>query len=52
MEGLTVTPDGQTLVGIMQSALQQPDLTQKPGNVTTLRIVTVNLRTHVTHEYL
>jgi hypothetical protein len=52
MEGLTVTPDGQTLVGIMQSALQQPDLTQKPGNVTTLRIVTVSLRTHATHEYL
>jgi hypothetical protein len=52
MEGLTVTPDGQTLVGIMQSALQQPDLTQKPGNVTTLRIVTVNLRAHATHEYL
>ncbi len=52
MEGLAVTPDGQTLVGIMQSALQQPDLTQKPGNVTTLRVVTVNLRTHATHEYL
>jgi hypothetical protein len=52
MEGLTVTPDGRTLVGIMQSALQQPDLTQKPGNVTTLRIVTVDLRSHGTHEYL
>jgi Esterase-like activity of phytase len=52
MEGLTITPDGSTLVGIMQSALQQPDLTQKPANVTTLRIVTVNLRTHATHEYL
>ena len=52
MEGLTVTPDGRTLVGIMQSALQQTDLTQKPGNVTTLRIVTVDLRTHATHEYV
>jgi hypothetical protein len=52
MEGLTITPDGQTLVGIMQSALQQPDLTPKPANVTTLRIVTVNLRSHATHEYL
>ncbi|MBO0840326.1 MAG: esterase-like activity of phytase family protein [Sciscionella sp.] len=52
MEGLTVTPDGSTLVGMMQSALQQPDLTKKPGNVTTLRIVTVNLRSHATHEYL
>jgi hypothetical protein len=26
MEGLTITPDGTTLVGMMQSALQQPDL--------------------------
>ena len=52
MEGLALTPDGRTLVGIMQSALQQPDLTKKPGNVTTLRIVTVDLRTRATHEYL
>jgi hypothetical protein len=52
MEGLTVTPDGGTLVGIMQSALQQPDLTKKPGNVTTLRIVTYDLRTHAAREYL
>ena len=36
----------------MQSALQQPDLTVKPGNVTTLRIVTYGLRTHAVHEYL
>ncbi|WP_236794187.1 esterase-like activity of phytase family protein [Amycolatopsis sp. GM8] len=52
MEGLTVTPDGRTLVGIMQSALQQPDLTAKPGNVAPVRIVTYDLRTHATHEYL
>ncbi|RJQ89658.1 esterase-like activity of phytase family protein [Amycolatopsis panacis] len=52
MEGLTITPDGRTLVGIMQSALQQPDLMKKPGNVTTLRIVTVDLKTRATHEYL
>lgn len=52
MEGLTVTPDHSTLVGIMQSALQQPDLTKKPANVTTLRIVTYNLHTGATHEYL
>lgn len=52
MEGLTITPDGSTLVGIMQSALQTPDLTKKPANVTTLRIVTYNLRTRATHEYL
>jgi hypothetical protein len=52
MEGLTVTPDGRTLVGIMQSALQQPDVTAKPANITPLRIVTYDLRTRATHEYL
>jgi hypothetical protein len=52
MEGLTVTPDGRTLVGMMQSALQQPDAAAAPFNVTTLRIVTVDLRTRATHEYL
>ncbi|HVV07796.1 esterase-like activity of phytase family protein [Amycolatopsis sp.] len=52
MEGLTSTPDGRTLVGIMQSALQQPDLTKKPGNVAPVRIVTYDLRTKRTHEYL
>jgi hypothetical protein len=53
MEGLTITPDGKTLVGIMQSALQTPDLgTVKPAKVTTLRIVTVDLKSRATHEYL
>jgi hypothetical protein len=52
MEGLTVTPDGRTLVGIMQSALQQPDVTAKPAGITTLRIVTYDLRTRATHEYI
>jgi hypothetical protein len=52
MEGLTVTPDGKTLVGMMQSALQTPDLVAKPAQVTTLRIVTYDLKSHATHEYL
>jgi hypothetical protein len=52
MEGLTITPDGKTLVGMMQSALQTPDLTAKPAQVTTLRIVTYNLKTQATHEYI
>lgn len=54
MEGLTVTPDGSTLVGMMQSALQEPDLSSgvKPKNVTSLRIVTYDLHTHATHEYV
>jgi len=52
MEGLTITPDGKTLVGMMQSALQTPDLTAKPAQVTTLRIVTYDLKSHATHEYI
>ncbi|MFI0901287.1 esterase-like activity of phytase family protein [Streptomyces sp. NPDC020983] len=53
MEGLTVTPDGRTLVGIMQSALQQPDLGgTKAKNVAPTRIVTVDLRTFRTAQYL
>ena len=51
MEGLTVTPDGKTLVGIMQSALTQRDSTVKPKSVAVNRIVTVDLRTRATHEY-
>jgi hypothetical protein len=52
MEGLTITPDGQTLVGMMQSALQQADFTVKPANVAPVRIVTVDLKTRQTHEYV
>jgi hypothetical protein len=54
MEGLTITPDGKTLVGMMQSALQQPDLpagTDGKKQVPT-RIVTYGLYTHQVHEYL
>ncbi len=53
MEGLTITPDGRALVGIMQSALQQADLgTTNAKNLTPLRIVTYDLKTHAEHEYL
>ncbi len=53
MEGLTVTPDGRTLVGIMQSALTEPDLNgAKTALITTTRIVTIDLRTKAMHEYL
>ena len=53
MEGLTITPDGKTLVGIMQSALQMPDLgSTKASKVAPTRIVTVDLRTLQTKEYL
>jgi hypothetical protein len=51
MEGLTVTPDGRTLVGIMQAGLDAPD---GPASklVTAVRIVTVDLRTFASHEYV
>jgi hypothetical protein len=58
MEGLTITPDGSTLVGMMQSSLQQPDLPVVEGKPvdakkdTPTRIVTYNLYTHKTHEYV
>jgi hypothetical protein len=53
MEGLTLTPDGHTLVGMMQSSLQQADLEGSNAKKDTpTRIVTYNLYTHQTHEYL
>lgn len=50
MEGLTVTPDQKTLVGIMQSTLYNPDKSVKNINLT--RIVTVNLETGKIGQYL
>jgi hypothetical protein len=53
MEGLTVTPDGGTLVGIMQSALNTPGLAGSSKSVPVTRIVTVNLANRAdVHEYL
>jgi hypothetical protein len=52
MEGLTVTPDGSTLVGIMQSALKTPGLEGSAKQVPLARIVTVNLTTKAVKEFL
>ncbi|GAA1455958.1 esterase-like activity of phytase family protein [Williamsia maris] len=52
MEGLTVTPDGSTLVGVMQSALKTPGLKGSAKSVPLTRIVTVNLTTRAVSEYL
>ncbi len=53
LEGLTVTPDGSTLVAIMQSALEQPDLGgASPWNIAIVRIVTYKLADGEVHEYL
>lgn len=44
MEGLAITPDGKTLVGIMQASLAQD--TNK-----VVRIVTIDIASGATHEY-
>jgi hypothetical protein len=49
MEGLAITPDGKTLVGIMQAAVLQD--ASKSASKKLLRIVTVDVATGTTHEY-
>lgn len=50
MEGLTITPDGQWLVGIMQSPLRNPS--SAVDNSLTTRILFKNITTGATREYL
>lgn len=53
MEGLAITPDGKTLVGIMQAALEQ-DATGANTNKDSknmVRIVTIDIASGTTHEY-
>lgn len=51
MEGLAITPDGNTLVGIMQAALIQ-DAAQKGAAAKLLRIVTIDIASgRVTGQY-
>lgn len=50
MEGLTITPDGKTLVGMMQSNLYNP--TSAVGSINLVRLVTVNIETGATAQYL
>ncbi len=49
MEGLAITPDGKTLVGIMQAATIQD--AADPATAKLLRIVTIDIATGATHEY-
>ena len=56
MEGLAITPDGRTLVGIMQNALIQDALegASTPGSnaANLLRMVTIDIASgRVTHQY-
>ncbi|WP_339381232.1 esterase-like activity of phytase family protein [Nocardia jejuensis] len=50
MEGLTVTPDGSTLVGIVQSGLNTPGVTSA-REVPMTRIVTVDLKSRAVKEF-
>ncbi len=51
MEGLAITPDGKTLVGIIQNALIQ-DAAEGDAAANLLRIVTIDTNTgKTTHEY-
>jgi len=50
MEGLAITPDGNTLVGIMQNALIQ-DASQGGAAANLLRIVAIDVASGATKEY-
>lgn len=50
MEGLTVTPDGKTLVGIMQSPMYNPTKAAVNGS-TILRILTFDIASGSTRQY-
>ncbi|WP_353720480.1 esterase-like activity of phytase family protein [Dyadobacter sp. 676] len=50
MEGLTITPDGQTLVGIMQFPLYNPSAAQVSGSLVT-RILAFDIATGTSREY-
>lgn len=51
MEGLAITPDGKTLVGIMQSTLNNPSR-KEVTNRTLTRIVTFDIETGQSKQYL
>jgi hypothetical protein len=50
MEGLAITPDGKTLVGMMQSPMLNPSKSAV-ANSTILRILTFNIQTGATKQY-
>ncbi|HEK19580.1 MAG TPA: esterase-like activity of phytase family protein [Bacteroidetes bacterium] len=50
MEGLAITPDGKTLVGLMQSPMYNPSKSAVNGSVV-LRILTFNIATGATKQY-
>jgi hypothetical protein len=51
MEGITITPDGKTLVGIMQSQLDNPTTAVRSTSRVT-RLVTFDIATGATKQYV
>ncbi|UKT63016.1 esterase-like activity of phytase family protein [Pedobacter mucosus] len=51
MEGLTITPDGKTLVGMMQSPMYNPNKAAVANSVV-LRILTFDIATGATKQYV
>lgn len=51
MEGLTITPDGKTLVGIMQYTLYNPSAAAISGSLVT-RILTYDIATGATKQFV
>ncbi len=49
MEGIAITPDGKTLVGVMQAPLLQDEADKATAKL--IRIVTVDIASGATHEY-
>ncbi|GAB3891759.1 esterase-like activity of phytase family protein [Larkinella knui] len=49
MEGLTITPDGKTLVGLMQSPLYNPSAV---SGSTVIRVLTFDIATGTTRQYV
>lgn len=52
LEGLTITPDGSTLIGVMQSALANEIGERAAKKAAPVRIVTVALATGATRQHL
>ena len=50
MESLTITPDQSTLVGVMESSMDNPDKSGRGSSLT--RIITINLLTGQISQYL
>jgi hypothetical protein len=52
MEGLTITPDGKKLVGLMQSPLANMITESDAGKSSPLRVVTFDLTTGATQQFI